>query len=415
MSFTRDRICDETRSGIDSKRLPERPVVQHRRTRAFHLAATPWAACSTFSDMAFAFGPPNADHRSTLRRPIVTALLLGVLLSTPFEVGRAAPPVPRSVETSGLELVTPQTQKAIDNGLAWLATRQQPDGSFGTGGGYRRNVAVTSLCGMAFLSAGHTPGRGKYGGVVEKALQFVLRSAKPDGYINASEEYHGPMYGHGFATLFLAEVYGMSPRKDVREKLQKAVELIVATQNKEGGWRYDPRPTEADVSVTVCQIMALRAARNAGIFVPKDTVDRCTEYVKRCQNADGGFRYQLNRNHESLFPRSAAAVVALYSAGIYQGREIERGLNYLMHFLPRRDPHRYDSHYFYAQYYAVQAMWHAGDQYWYRWYPAIRDELLARQMPGGSWTDAPVGNEYGTGMALIVLQMPNNYLPIFQR
>ena len=97
------------------------------------------------------------------------------------------------------------------------------------------------------------------------------------------------MYGHGFATLFLAEVYGMYSDPTIREKLTRAVELIINTQNDEGGWRYDPKRNEADISVTICQVMALRAARNAGVFVSNETIDACVDYVKRSQNPDGGF------------------------------------------------------------------------------------------------------------------------------
>ena len=273
---------------------------------------------------------------------------------------------------------------------------------------------------MAFLSAGHTPNRGRYGTHVAKAVDFVLAACKPNGYIIVSDNTsHGPMYGHGFATLFLAEVYGMDRRRQSGDCLRKAARLIVSTQNSEGGWRYDPEPKEADISVTVCQIMALRAARNSGVYVPKETVDRCVEYVKRCQNADGGFRYQLGRRPESLFPRSAAGVVALYSAGIYEGPEIEKGLDYLMRHVPQPkpqgEPQENEVHYFYGHYYAVQAMYQAGGTNWSQWYPAIQKELLARQLPEGSWPDPAVCNEYGTAMACLILQMPASYLPIFRR
>ena len=221
------------------------------------------------------------------------------------------------------------------------------------------------------------------------------------------------MYGHGFATMFLAECYGMSPRPELREKLAKAVKLIVNCQNKDGGWRYQPVRADADISVTVCQIMALRAARNAGLFVPHETIDRAIDYVKRSQNADGGFMYMI-QGGESAFPRSAAAVAALYSAGIYKGPEIAKGLDYLMQFMPSEGATRHESYYFYGQYYAAQAMWQAGGQRFGRWYPAVRDELVGRQRDDGSWLD-PVGNECAAAMALVVLQMPNNYLPIFQR
>jgi hypothetical protein len=221
------------------------------------------------------------------------------------------------------------------------------------------------------------------------------------------------MYGHGFATLFLAECYGMTMRAELRDKLSKAVNLIVNTQNTQGGWRYQPVRAEADISVTIAQVMALRAARNAGLFVPRETIDNAVAYVKKSQNPDGGFMYMI-QGGPSAFPRSAAGVVALYSAGIYDAPEVKKGLDYLMNFLPQSNDFNRESHYFYGHYYAVQAMWHSRGDYWNRWYPAIRDALVSRQSEDGSWMDS-ISPEYGTCMACIILQMPNNYLPIFQR
>ena len=184
---------------------------------------------------------------------------------------------------------------------------------------------------MAFIGSGSTPGRGPYGKQVDRCVDYILSHTEESGFINvASASSHGPMYGHGFATMFLAECYGMTQRADIREKLSRAVELIVNTQNNEGGWRDQPvREQSADISVTVCQVMALRAARNAGLHVPNDTIDRSIAYIKKSQNDDGGFMYMLSGGGPSAFPRSAAAVVALYSAGIYEGPEIEKGLDYL--------------------------------------------------------------------------------------
>jgi hypothetical protein len=318
-------------------------------------------------------------------------------------------------EKSGGKYLTPATAAAIERGLAFLAKQQQSDGAFGLGG-QARNVAICGLSGIAMLSSGSAPGRGAYGKNLDRCIDFILANTQESGFITTQGVgQHGPMYGHGFATLFLAESYGMTPRADLREKLKSAVNLIVSTQNQEGGWRYQPIRSDADLSVTIAQVMALRAARNAGIHVPKETVDRCIDYVKKSQNADGGFMYQLNTNGPSGFPRSAAGVVALYSAGIYEGPEVERGLNYLMQNLPRGDEFSRENHFFYGHYYAVQAMWHAGGEYWSQWYPAIRDSLLTRQRPTGEWDDPTICPEYATAMACIILQMPNNYLPIFQR
>ena len=247
----------------------------------------------------------------------------------------------RPVDRSGGEgLVTPETQQAIDAGLAFLAARQDSrDGSFGTLASSRRRVAVTALAGMAFLSSGSTPGRGKYGAQVQKAVDFLLSRFQPNGFIfDEGNTGHGPMYDHGFATLFLAEVYGMTRTPRVRNSLERAVQLIVNSQNKEGGWRYEPDAKDADLSVTICEVMALRAARNAGIFVPKETIDRCTEYVHKCQTPEGGFRYQLATTWQVTFGLTAAGVVALYSAGVYQGKSIEAGLRYIERYRPGLAP-----------------------------------------------------------------------------
>lgn len=306
--------------------------------------------------------------------------------------------------------VTPAVLASIDKGLSWLAERQAPDGSFGSLSHYGPHVGITGLAGIAFMADGNMPGRGRYGDAVDKCLTFMLGQSSESGLL-AAETSHGPMYGHGFATLFLAEVYGMTHRPDVREALRRAVRLIVNTQNEEGGWRYQPVRNDADISVTVCQVMALRAARNAGVYVDKTVIDNAITYVKQSQNPDGGFRYML-QSGGSAFARSAAGVAALQYSGEYRSDEISRGLEYLLKFSPPQE--QTVGHYFYGHYYAAQAMYMAGDSYWQRWWPAVRGELLEQQQPEGFWR-GQAGDEYGTAMALIILEVPNRLLPIFQK
>ena len=379
---------------------------------------------------------PTSTRKSTGRiAPLALALgvtLVGMPLSSPAQDAPSSKPTPEKPAAAGqkegggfaeprkgdvpegaAEQVTPETDRAIESGLAWLAKQQNSDGSYGSGA-YRGNIAVTSLAGLAFMANGSSPGRGPYGPQIDKALQYVMDNTTPAGFIavpNAGT--HGPMYSHGFGTLFLAEAYGMSRKPEIREKLTNAVRLIIDTQNAEGGWRYQPIRRDADLSVTICQINALRAARNAGLFVPKETVEACIRYVKQSQNADGGFRYMI-QGGASAFPRSAAGVVALYSASVYDADEVKRGIDYLKQFMPEIKFGQRYSHYYYGHYYAAQAMWIRGGEDWNTWFPAIRDELVRRQLPTGFWQDS-ICHEYGTAMALIILQMPNNYLPIFQR
>lgn len=337
---------------------------------------------------------------------------------------------PAAEANAARDMITPEAQKAIDRGLEMLARSQADNGSWGDRQ-YVGNIAVTSLAALAFMAGGHQPGRGRYGHAVEKALEYILSKESRDipGYLYApGGSQFGAMYSHGFGTLFLGEAYGMVAKKEtqkrVRDTLERSVALILKAQNKtQGGWRYDVQGTSSDVSVTICQIMALRSARNAGLQVPKSVVEHCTKYVKACQNRDGGFNYMLGNRDNSAFPRSAAGVVALYCAGIYEGRDIDAGLNYLMQFKPGNRVNNFgmgrgmhEMHYYYGQYYAAQAMWTAGGKYWQEWFPAIREELLTRaRHDQGVWSDPTVCTDYGTAMALIILQIPNNYLPIMQK
>jgi hypothetical protein len=206
----------------------------------------------------------------------------------------------------------------------------------------------------------------------------------------------------------------MTGDESVNEKLQKAVKLIEKVQNPEGGWRYQPAPLDADLSVTICQVMALRAARDAGVKVQADVIDKAIKYVRRCQNGDGGFSYMAGQGGgmgQSAFPRSAAGVCALYYAGVFEGNDLERGLNYIKEYAPGGGRGLNEGHYFYGYYYGTQAMFLAGKEYWAKFYPAIRDDLIKRQETD-HWS-GDFNDDYATSMALIILQMPNRYLPVY--
>ncbi len=352
--------------------------------------------------------------RVNRRRFVVGGTTLALsLASAPSLVHAQRKTLP--TEKSPSELITPETQRAIDRGLAFLARRQvtggPQKGAFGHSG-YAGGTAVCALSGLAFMCGGSPPGQGPYGKNVDLCADFLVRNTRDTGYI-AVPAGNDNMYGHGFATLFLAEVYGMSMREEVGIKLRQAVELIIDCQNNAGGWRYQPTKSDADLSITICQIMALRAARDAGVHVPDEVREKCLDYVKKSQNSDGGFRYQIYGGG-STFPLTGAGLVSLYSAGIYDSPEVEKGLRKLSDWMPGKSSVGANNyHYFYGHYYAVQAMWHAGGEHWDKWYPAIRDELLKTQAGDGSWNDSHVGNEFGTAMACIILQMPNNYVPVF--
>ena len=316
--------------------------------------------------------------------------------------------------------LTGEANVAIERGLEALARLQHPDGAFGSGR-YGKNVAITSVACLAFMADGNLPGRGRYGHVVEAGLEWLLDNQSDTGLF-AAQTSHGPMYGHGFATLFVAEAYGMTAM-DGRDPLSlrlhdatiRATQLILRSQNEEGGWRYNPVPFDADVSVTICQVMALRSVRNAGLEVPRETIDRAVEYVRACQNDDGGFSYMLSSRGASAWPRTAAGVATLFYAGEYEDAAVDGGIDYLMDNALPGSPGMSRAHLYYGHYYAAQAMFLAGGDAWATWWPALRGELIRTQLETGLWEDTSVSEEYGTAMALICLQMPKRYLPIFQK
>ena len=323
----------------------------------------------------------------------------------------AASPIPPRLDFD--EVYDAEVDGAIVRGLEFLISRQNEDGSFlSTGQG--RWVGVCSLVGLALLSRGVRSGIGEAGLALQRIGTYVLSKVQSSGFLSATgETSHGPMYDHGFGTLFLAELYGTDPELEFRKKLSQAVGLIVRTQNGTGGWRYNPAPDEADLSVTVCQMMALRAARNAGFGVPKETIDRAVDYVRRSQNVDGGYMYRITGG-ESRFPLTAAAVVALYNAGIYEGPEIEAAVAYMHANAASNSSLERNSFFYYAHYYSAQAFWRQGGEAWKAWYKGLKRTLLREQTTKGNWFDYN-SVEYGTAMACLILNMPRTVLPIFQR
>jgi hypothetical protein len=305
---------------------------------------------------------------------------------------------------------------AVDKGLAALARGQSNDGAIGQGAG------LTALAGMAFLAGGHTPTRGAYRVNSAKCLEYVLKAQDPHtGYLGAD---YGNMYSHGFATLYLAEVYGMTPDARVRRALEAALDLIYQAQNHEGGWRYQPIPVDADISVTICQVMALRAAFNIGIGgqPSQQALARAVEYVRRCVSENGSVGYTPGSSWGASgvdgVPRGAAAAMSLIGAGFTDEADVSLGpvLKFLRQHV--RAHVKSTSHwYWYGQYYAAQAMFHSPqDSDWDSYWAVVEPTVLSYQDADGNWSRPDnQGGSFATSMALIILQIPNNYLPIFQR
>src|SRR5260221_14727261 len=137
------------------------------------------------------------------------------------------------------------------------------------------------------------------------------------------------MYGYGVPSNAVVKIYGKTRSPAMRQKLELIINVIIPSQNNEGGWRYRPVARDADISVTVLQVVALRGAKNAGLEVPQATIDNAVKYVKSCYHpASGGFTYQPNR--EPGFARTAAAIYSLQVCGLYADEMVKKGAEYLL-------------------------------------------------------------------------------------
>jgi len=359
----------------------------------------------------------NASVRKTgivfFAAAVCGVVCLSMAITAPRSV--AAPPPARP------PMVTAETEACIAKALKYLAGKQSSDGAWRNEGAYGSYpVAMTALSGLALTASGSTPGQGPHAPQLRKALNYIVRSSQRNGLIcRRGEEESRSLYGHGFSMLFLGEIYGMEEDEErmnqIRWVLQKGVELTGKSQSNLGGWLYTPDMEGDEGSVTVTQVQGLRAARNAGIAVPKKIIDEAMKYLEKSVQGDGGIAYRVGMTG-SRPPISAAAVVCWFNAGEYQNPMALNCLRYCKNNIGVRGVQdNIWGHFFYAHFYMSQAMYLSGEKDWNSYYPKIRDHLIHSQSEDGSWDGDSVGRVYGTSLGLLILQLPYARLPIMQR
>jgi len=307
---------------------------------------------------------------------------------------------------------------AAERGLDYLAKVQLPDGSFS--GGYPNVCAA--LGSMAFMASGHFPGRGQYGANMERSVLWLTKQADERGYFGGDG---GRMYGHGMCALALGEAYGMlRGRKNnllVKAALEKAINLIVSSQTKggrlDGGWRYEPQPGDADLSVTAWQVQALRGAQNCQIRVPTETISRAIGYLKRCYSkGHQGFAYQPGQSPSPAM--MSAGIVVMHTLKEADDRSVRDARKRLL-------TGSFDdwggTYFYYRSYYAATAGLMLGDAGQKRISIPLEKVLLSKQNEDGSWPPAPsmgggehAGPVYFTSFACLILAARYQYLPIYQ-
>lgn len=289
-------------------------------------------------------------------------------------------------------------------GLLFLQNSQTEDGKW-EDSSYGSEPGVLGMAVLAFLSRGDDPEFGPFSKPLARSIEQILRlQNKETGYIGSS------MYNHGFATLALAEYYGLTNNTDIGPALKKATNLIVSAQktNPKGAWRYSPESKDADTTITGAQLVALFASKNAGIEVPDEAIAKGKQFLLDCQDEKGGFGYTGNSG--ANLPRTAIGSLILSLDKDTDSKPFKSSLEYL-----RKNARFGDQgHKFYSLYYTAQAMFRASPEDWNTWNLANVRQLQATQSESGSWT-GNYGTTFATSAALLSMALNYRYLPIYER
>jgi hypothetical protein len=374
---------------------------------------------------------------------------LGTRAQETVQMGQAA-----GGGTKLTDALAPAEWKRVDEGVAkaldWLAQQQKADGSFPT-----RDLGepgITSLCVMAYLSAGHQPGQGKYGETINRGIDYALSCQKDPGVFSNRDPYpmgtaasitRTAVYNHAITGLMLCEAYGQTSReRSVRIKgaIDKALSETARMQHQPpkrdprdvGGWRYMHVwvTGDSDLSVTAWQLMFLRSAKNAQFEVPNEEkmITAAVEYVERSYQPESGvFFYGLSneRNDHDRYASRAmvgAGVLSLSLAGKHQ-TEMAHGAGKWILANPFDVYERKNIHYdrfHYGAYYCSNAAAQLGGEYWQNLFPTLAQTLLGAQEPAGSWPaeqgeDQIYGPCYTTALSVLTLTPAYQLLPIYQR
>lgn len=319
------------------------------------------------------------------------------------------------------ETVPRDMRELYDRGMQYLAKTQSENGDFGTNDGYN-GPGTTGMAVMVFLASGEDPNFGLYSANIRRGIRSMIQQQ------NASTGYLGnSMYHHGFGMLALAEAYGAVDERNlwpagggnklqqrsIGEALELAVRLALTSQKKNplGAWRYSPDARDADTSVSGAVLVGLLAARNAGIEVPDEAIDRAIGYYQKMTSASGQVAYSGLGFDDSMARVSIGSLV--YS--IARRKDLPQ-FKATTDFLVRNSESSNSGHggAEYQRYYQAQAMFQGDVEAWERW-----NKLLVRQIKQAQQPDGSISGQFGgatsTSLSLLSLAVNYRFLPIYER
>ncbi len=335
------------------------------------------------------------------------------------------------------------SEAAVAKGLKWLALHQSPEGCWSLDGynlharesvnsnryvndasqgkGQKNDTAGAAFGLLPYLAAGIThkpsgrPQDDQYVKTVQRALNYLMTKQGKDG------EFPGGMYAHGLATITMCEAFGLTADPMLKKHAQAAINYIIKSQDPAGGgWRYQPRQG-GDTSVVGWQVMALKSGQMSGLNVPKITLDLTEKYLTSCESTDyGGYGY-VPGSGETPTMSAVGLLCRQYLGTPRRNPGLRNGVEKLQKTPPSGTN-------IYYEYYATQVFHHMGGDYWDFWNgddkakrPGMRDILVKRQEPNGSWDprndvhSGAGGRIMQTSLSLLTLEVYYRHLPLYQR
>ena len=320
-------------------------------------------------------------------------------------------------------MVPRDVREIYDKGLQYLVSSQNEAGDWKNGG--EQGPGVTGLCLMVFLASGEDPNYGLYSNNVRRALRSIISGQDGATGFYAGNHGHSSMYNHGFAMLAMAEAYGAvddrdlwkggeKNRRTIGQSLELAVRAAVTSQKKNqfGGWRYSPDATDADTSVSGAVLVGLLAARNAGIEVPDESIDKAVNYFTKMTSPSGqvGYSGGFGGFDESI-PRISIATLIYAVARRKDLTQFKATLGYLAQRIENTSQDHWAE---YGRYYQAQALFQGDVEAWEKW-----NKLLVRQLKQAQAADGSIqgqqGTTLGTSMSCLALALNFRFLPIYER
>ncbi|HEX4054420.1 MAG TPA: hypothetical protein VHX86_09150 [Tepidisphaeraceae bacterium] len=330
--------------------------------------------------------------------------------------------------------------RAIADGVAFLESSQNPNGSWGTGTVTHGNeiivsvpgshnafrVAVTCLCVMALREAGEHEAH-------DRGVEFLL--SHPDVRRGDAELLYN-VWAHAYMVEALSIESATNNDPRIREAINFHLDRMARYETFTGGWDYydfnggTQQPAGGPTSFgTAAGLVALYDARHAGYDVSSDMVNRCLRRLAEMRLPNGAVLYGTDFKYMPLLPANmlrgsiGRAVATDYAMLLWGAPKVDPAVcrqaldNFFREHaaleMGRKTPIPHSSwyqtsgyYYYFDHYYAACLIELLGPDAKRQYASQLTEVILPHQEPDGSWWDYPMWDydkPYGTAFAIMTL------------